>query len=72
MRSVWSLIFPGLGERYFLVLKGNEKERHLAQNPVCTSKYKGIEVLHHFLGNINVWGSSVRPMWSQKSRVQLS
>lgn len=49
LRYVWCFIFPGLGAPCITVFEDNEGARHLAQNPVCTSNSKHIDVRHHFL-----------------------
>ena len=46
---VWSFIFWGFGATYMTIVEENEGARHLAQNPVCTSNSKLIDVRHHFL-----------------------
>ena len=49
MRYVWSFVFPGFGEVCITVFEDNERAKHLAQNPKCTSNSKHIDVRHHFL-----------------------
>ena len=49
LRYVWCFIFPGLSAPCITVFEDNEGARHLAQNPVCTSNSKHIDVRHHFL-----------------------
>ena len=44
MRYVWGFIFRGFGERGTTVFEDIEGARYLAQNPVCTSNSKHIDV----------------------------
>ena len=49
LRYVWNFIFPGFGTSCITVFEDNEGAKNLAQNPVCTSNSKHIDVRHHFL-----------------------
>ena len=49
IRYVWSMIFPGFGSTCRTVPEDNDAARYLTRNPVCTSKWKHIDVRHHFL-----------------------
>ena len=49
LRHMWSFIFPGFGTMCITVFKDNEGAKNLAQNPVCTSNSKHIDVRRHFL-----------------------
>ena len=43
------LIIPGFGTMYIAVFEDNEGTENLAQNPVCTSNLKHIDVRPPFL-----------------------
>ena len=58
-RYVRSFIFPGFGTMYITVFEDNEGTKHLAQNPVCTSNSKHINVRHHFFGELMFKGEFV-------------
>ena len=49
IRYVSSYNFPDSGATCITFLEDNEGARHPAQNPVCTSNSKHIDVRHHFL-----------------------
>ena len=42
-------ISPGFGSTCITIFEDNEGARHLAQNPVCMSNSKHIDVRHNFL-----------------------
>ena len=49
-RYVWSFIDPEFGTTYITVFEDNEGAENLAQNPVCTSTSKHIDVRPLFMG----------------------
>ena len=49
IRCVWSFIYPGFSATGTTVSENNKEAGRLAQNPVCTSNSKHIDVRHHFL-----------------------
>ena len=59
MRYVWSFILPGFGAMCITVFEDNEGARQLAQNPVCTSNSKHIDVKHHFLRELVFLGEFI-------------
>ena len=59
LRYMWSFISPGFGTMCITVFEGNEGAKNLAQNPVCTSKSKHIDVRHHFLRELIFKGEFV-------------
>ena len=69
---VWSFIFWGFGATYMTIVEENEGARHLAQNPVCTSNSKLIDVRHHFLRELIFRGSSSLLMQSRRISMQTS
>ena len=46
LRCVWNFIFPGFGTSYIAVFEDHEGAKNLAQNPVCTSNSKHIELTY--------------------------
>ena len=71
IRYVRSFIFPGFRSTCMTVLD-NKGARHLAQNPVCTSNSKHIDVRHHFLRELIFRGSSSLLMQSRRISMQTS
>ena len=59
LRYVWNFIFPGFGTSCITVFEDNEGAKNLAQNPVCTSNSKHIDVRHHFLRELIFKGEFV-------------
>ena len=49
IRYVWSFVLPGFGATCMTAFDDNEEARQLAQNPVCTSSSKHVDVQPHFL-----------------------
>ena len=56
---VWNFVFLGFGTSCITVLEDNEGAKNLAQNPVCTSNSKHINVRHHVLRELIFEGEFV-------------
>ena len=52
---MWNFIFPGFGAIRVTVFDNNEGAKTLAQNSVCTSNSKYIDLRHHFLRKLSIF-----------------
>ena len=66
------IYFPGFGTSCITVFEDNERAKHLAQSPVCTSNSKNIDGRHHFLRELNFKGGLLSVMSSQMISMQTS
>ena len=68
---VWNIIFPVFDATYLTVSEDNEGARHLAQNVVCTSNLKHMDIQPHFWWSFLGRSLSLL-MWSRRSSMHTS